>query len=58
MTEIVAATIFYPAEEHHQDYARRNPSQYDRYREGCGRDELLRQIWDVTPLEQRPGSAP
>ena len=58
VTEIVAATIFYPAEEHHQDYARRNPSQYDRYREGCGRDELLRQIWDVTPLEQRPGSAP
>jgi len=57
-TEIVAATIFYPAEAHHQDYSRRNPAQYDLYRKGCGRDELLKQIWGVTPLEQRKESHP
>jgi peptide-methionine (S)-S-oxide reductase len=57
-TEIVAATIFYPAEAHHQDYARRNAAQYGLYRKGCGRDELLRQIWGVTPLEQQKESPP
>jgi peptide-methionine (S)-S-oxide reductase len=57
-TEIVAAKIFYPAEAHHQDYARRNAAQYDLYRKGCGRDELLKQIWGVTPREQPKESHP
>ena len=57
-TGIVAAGIFYPAEAHHQDYARRNPAQYDLYRKGCGRDELLKQIWGVAPREQPKESHP
>jgi len=57
-TEVVAATIFYPAEAHHQEYARRNPTAYDLYRKGCGRDDLLRQIWGVTPREPKTESQP
>ena len=50
-TEIVRASVFYAADPHMQDYARRHPNEYARYRKGCGRDELLEQIWGVTPLE-------
>jgi peptide-methionine (S)-S-oxide reductase len=49
VTTIEPAGPFYAAESYHQDYHQKNPLRYKYYRNGCGRDARLQQLWGKAP---------
>jgi len=44
-TEIKPYTNFYPAEEYHQDYDKKNPGQYRSFKVLSGREPFLKMVW-------------
>lgn len=63
VTPILKATDFYPADDYHQDYykgtklvitrfgPKRQSAAYKAYRDACGRDERVKQLWgDSAPF--------
>jgi len=45
VTEIIKATVFYRAEDYHQDFYKKNPVRYKAYRYFSGRDKYIKKIW-------------
>lgn len=45
VTEVTQASEFFPAEEYHQDFYKKNPIRYKYYKFTCGRAQRLESLW-------------
>jgi len=54
VTPIIEFTIFYPAEDYHQDFYRKDPDRYYNYRKGSGRDTFIMNKWNDEKKYTKP----
>lgn len=52
VTKVLEAEKFWPAEDFHQNYYKTHSVKYKFYRNGCGRDARLKELWGE---EAQPG---
>lgn len=45
VTQVTSASEFFPAEEYHQDFYKKNPIRYKYYKFSCGRAQRLEALW-------------
>jgi peptide methionine sulfoxide reductase msrA/msrB len=53
VTDLLPLGTFYPAEDYHQDYYKKNPIRYKLYRANSGRDRYLTKTWDGVKKKSR-----
>ncbi len=50
--QIVPASPFWPAEEYHQKYYKKNPTHYYQYAVGSGRYPFIQRVWGIDPMKK------
>ncbi|MBB6729969.1 peptide-methionine (S)-S-oxide reductase MsrA [Cohnella zeiphila] len=53
VTPIVPLQEFYPAEDYHQDFHKKNPLRYKMYRRGSGRDDFIAAHWNTAKDKEK-----
>jgi peptide methionine sulfoxide reductase msrA/msrB len=51
-TKVIPFTSFYPAEDYHQQYCKKNPVRYYSYRGASGRDQYIKGVWGDVGLSK------